>query len=84
MEDVPEVYPRPCDPQRPIVCLDETSKKMIIETRAPIPVTPGCKARHDYEYERNGVANLFMMFARDRLKLGGAIGSGSLLTWGME
>jgi hypothetical protein len=63
MEDVLDVYRRPRDPQRPLVCLDETSKQMIKETRAPIPAAPGCKARHDYEYERNGVANLFMMFA---------------------
>ena len=63
MEDVLEVYQRPHDPQRPVVCLDETSKQLIKETRAPIPVRPGRKARHDYEYERNGVANLFMMFA---------------------
>jgi hypothetical protein len=63
MEDVLEVYQRPHDPQRPVVCLDETSKQMIVETRAPIPAAPGRKARHDYEYERNGVANLFMMFA---------------------
>jgi hypothetical protein len=41
----------------------ETSKQLIIETRAPIPAKPGRKARHDYEYERNGVANLFMVFA---------------------
>ena len=51
------------DPQRPLVCLDETSKQLIVETRAPIPAKPGRKARHDYEYERNGVANLFMLFA---------------------
>jgi hypothetical protein len=63
MEDVLEVYQRPHDPQRPVVCLDETSKQLILETRAPIPAAPGRKARHDYEYERNGVANLFMMFA---------------------
>ncbi len=63
MEDVLEVYQRPHDPERPVVCLDETSKQLIVETRAPIPVTPGKPARHDYEYERNGVANLFMMFA---------------------
>ena len=63
MEDVLEVYQRPRDPQRPVVCLDETSKQMIVETRAPIPAAPGRTARHDYEYERNGVANLFMMFA---------------------
>ena len=63
MEDVLEVYQRPRDPKRPLVCLDETSKQLIVETRAPIPARPGRQARHDYEYERNGVANLFMMFA---------------------
>ena len=63
MEDVLEVYTRPHDPKRPVVCLDETSKQMIIETRAPIPAKPGRKERHDYEYERGGVANLFMLFA---------------------
>jgi hypothetical protein len=63
MEDVLEVYQRPHDPQRPLVCLDETSKQLIIETRAPISAKPGRKARHDSEYERNGVANLFMVFA---------------------
>ncbi len=63
MEDVLEVYQRPHDQKRPLVCLDETSKQLIAETRAPIPMKPGQKARHDYEYERNGVANLFMMFA---------------------
>ena len=62
MEDVLEVDQRPHDPQRS-VCLDETSKQLIIETRAPIPAKPGQPARHDYEYERNGVANLFMVFA---------------------
>ena len=63
MEDVLEVYQRPHDPRRPLVCLDETSKQLIIETRKPIAAKPGQAARHDYEYERNGVANLFMMFA---------------------
>jgi hypothetical protein len=63
MEDVLEVYQRPHDRERPLVCLDETSKQMIVETRAPIPAKPGTKTRHDYEYERNGVANLFMLFA---------------------
>jgi hypothetical protein len=57
MEDVLEVYQRPHDPLRPVVCLDETSKQMIVETREPIPAKPGCKTRHDYEYERGGVAN---------------------------
>src|SRR5215467_4205552 len=63
MEDVLEVYTRPHDPARPLVCLDETSKQLVAETRAPIPVRPGKPARHDYEYERNGTANLFMLFA---------------------
>ncbi|MBV8109497.1 MAG: IS630 family transposase [Hyphomicrobiales bacterium] len=63
MEDVLETYHRPHDPDRPLVCLDETSKQLIAETRAPIPPKPGQPARHDYEYKRNGVANLFMVFA---------------------
>lgn len=63
MEDVLAVYMRPHDPDHPLVCLDETSKQLIAETRTPIAMTPGNPARHDYEYERNGVANLFMMFA---------------------
>ena len=63
MEDVLGVYQRPHDPRRPLVCLDETSKQLIKETRTPIAASPGRPARHDYEYERNGVANLFMMFA---------------------
>jgi hypothetical protein len=63
MEDVLEVYQRPHDPERPLVCLDETSKQLIKETRTPIAARSGQPARHDYEYERNGVANLFMMFA---------------------
>ncbi len=58
-----EAYQRPHDPKRPLVCLDETSKQLIAETRAPIAATPGQAERYDYEYERNGVANLFMMFA---------------------
>ncbi len=63
MEDVLEVYQRPRDPERPVVCLDETSKQVIVETRKPIPAKPGRPTCEDYEYERNGVANLFMMFA---------------------
>ena len=63
MEDVLEVYHRPHDPTRPVVCLDETSKQLIKETRMPIPAKPGRPARHDHEYERNGTANLFMLFA---------------------
>src|ERR1700693_3937207 len=63
MEDVLAVYMRPHDPARVRVCLDETSKQLIAETRAPIPMKPGRAARIDYEYERNGTANLFMLFA---------------------
>ena len=63
MEDVLEVYQRPHDPQRPVVCVDETTKQLIAETRASMPAAPGRKARHDYEYHRNGVASLFMMVA---------------------
>jgi hypothetical protein len=62
MEDVLDVYKRPYDPRRPNVCLDETSKQLIGETRAPMPASPGQPARYDYEYKRNGVANLFMIF----------------------
>jgi len=63
MEDVIEVYHRLHDPDRPVVCVDETSKQLIIETRTPIPAKPGQPRRVDYEYKRNGTANLFMMFA---------------------
>ncbi len=63
MEDVLETYQKPRDPDRPLVCLDESSKQLIVETRAPIPARPGRAVRHDYEYERNGVANIFMIFA---------------------
>jgi DDE superfamily endonuclease len=63
MEDVLEVYTRPHDPERPLVCLDESSKQLIAETRIPVPMKPDRTARHDYEYERNGTANLFMLFA---------------------
>ena len=63
MEDVLEVYHRPHDPARPLVCLDETSKQLIRETRKPVEMQPGQVQRVDYEYERNGTANLFMLFA---------------------
>jgi hypothetical protein len=62
MEDVLEVYKRPYDPQRPVVCLDETSKQLIGEVRTPVPAAPGQVAHYDSEYVRHGVANLFMMF----------------------
>ena len=61
MEDALEVYQRNYDPQRPVVCLDETSKQLVRETRQPVPAAPGHPARIDYEYERNGTANLFLV-----------------------
>ena len=62
MEDVLDVYTRAYDPRRPQVCMDETSKQLVGETRVPVPAAPGRVAREDYEYVRNGVANLFMFF----------------------
>lgn len=62
MEDVLEVYTRPYDPQRPQVCLDETSKQLVADSREALPAAPGRPERIDYEYERKGTANLFMLF----------------------
>ncbi len=63
MEDVLEVYQQPEDPKRPLVCLDETTKQLVQETRLPLPAVPGRPLSEDYEYERHGVASLFMMCA---------------------
>jgi hypothetical protein len=63
MEDVLAVYTRPRDGDCPLVCLDETSKQLIAETRVPMPMKAGRPARFEYGYQRNGTANLFMMFA---------------------
>ena len=63
MEDVLEVYTRPHDEKRPLVCLDETSKQLIAETRTPLPMKPSLPARYDYEYKRGCTASLFMLFA---------------------
>lgn len=60
MEDVLDVYERPYDPRFPVVAMDETSKQLVGETRIPVPAAPGRPARVDYEYERRGVANLFL------------------------
>jgi len=62
MEDVLEVYQRPYDPRNPLVCFDEQSKQLIQEIRRPVPAAPGRPERIYYEYERNGTANLFMVF----------------------
>jgi hypothetical protein len=61
MEDVLEVYHRPYDEQRPLVSLDEASKQLVGETVQPLPAEPGQPERFDYEYVRNGTANLFMI-----------------------
>jgi transposase len=63
MEDVIEVYHRPDDPKRPVVCIDEQPIQLIGETRTPIAAKPGRPLRYDYEYKRNGTANLFLAFA---------------------
>jgi hypothetical protein len=60
MEDVLDVYTRPYDPRRPLVCMDEVSKQLLRNTRAPLLSTPGRIARHDFEYERGGVVNIFL------------------------
>jgi hypothetical protein len=62
MEDVLEVYHWPYDPKRPVVCLDETFKQLVGETREPLPMLPGQPHRYDHVYVRNGVASLFMAF----------------------
>ena len=60
MEKVLEVYKRPYDRRFPVVCMDESPKQLIRETRLPVPMSPGMPARYDYEYERCGVCNIFM------------------------
>lgn len=62
MEDVLEVYQRPYDARRPQVCVDETRKQLVGEIRAPVPAAPGRPLRYDFEYVRNGTANLFLAF----------------------
>ena len=62
MEDVLDVYHRPLDEARPLICIDEQPKQLVSETRLPLPPRPGTPARYDYEYKREGVANLFMLF----------------------
>jgi hypothetical protein len=63
MEDVLEVYQRPPDPRRPLVCMDEASKQLVKEPRPRQPAQPGQPARYDAEYERAGVRNLFLATA---------------------
>jgi hypothetical protein len=63
MEETLEVYHRPYAPTHPLVCIDESSKPQVKETREPLPGKPGKPQRYEYEYARNGVSNLFMSFA---------------------
>jgi len=60
MERVLEVYKRPYDAKYPVVCMDESPKQLIGETKTPIAAKPGSEEKHDYEYVRNGVCNIFM------------------------
>jgi len=63
MEDVLDVYTRPMDPSHPLVCFDESPEQLVSETRQALPMKPGQPQRYDYEYRREGVANVFMFFA---------------------
>ena len=60
MEDILDVYVRPYDPIRPVVCMDEASKQLVADIRNPIAAKPGHPQRYDVEYSRCGVANVFM------------------------
>ncbi len=62
MEDVLDVYKRPYHPQYPVVCFDESNKQLVAEIIEPLAMEPGEPQRYDYQYERNGVCNLFMFF----------------------
>jgi transposase len=61
MEDLLDLYAEPHDPRRPVVGFDESSKQLVAETRLPLPMEPGQPERFDYEYERRGTANLFLL-----------------------
>jgi DDE superfamily endonuclease len=63
MEDVLDLYQRPLDPKRPLVCMDEISKQLLADSRPPLPLQPGKPERYDYEYVRHGTVNVFLFFA---------------------
>jgi hypothetical protein len=63
MEDILEVYQRSREPNRPVVCMDESSKQLLKDIQTALPMEPGQIRRYNYEYERQGVANLFMFYA---------------------
>ncbi len=60
MEQVLDVYKRRYNAAFPVICMDESPKQLIKETRVPVPMKPGQEARQDFEYERCGVANIFL------------------------
>ena len=60
MEMVLDVYKRPIDLKYPVICMDESPKQLIAETKVPIPASPGVVAKYDYEYSRCGVCNIFL------------------------
>lgn len=66
MEDVLDLYEEPRDLKRPVVCFDEMPYQMVAETRIPVPAKPGRPARHDYEYKRMGMVNIFAFFEPKR------------------
>lgn len=61
MEQVLDVYKRPYNIARPVICMDESPKQLIKETRQPVPMSPGFEKKYDYEYSRCGVCNVFMV-----------------------
>ena len=71
MEDVLDLYAEPYDPDRPVVCFDETSTQLLADTRPPIPVQPGQPRRQDYEYRRGGTRNIFLTCEPLAVKGGG-------------
>ena len=60
MEDILDLYAEPYDPQRPVVCFDESSTQLLADVREPLPARPGMPKREDYEYRREGTRNLFL------------------------
>jgi hypothetical protein len=61
MYELLDLYARPHDPLEPVICLDEKCKQLLRQTRRPLPAQPGTPAKHDYEYERAGTCNIFLI-----------------------
>lgn len=64
MEDVLEVYTRPSEPKRPLVCMDEKPLQLLGEVHPPLPIRPGQPLKEEYQYQRNGTTNLFIFSIR--------------------